>query len=322
MDEFRTIAKIWPDGTALDLGTDETNLALHAGDSASFTRTAPPFVSSSDGEHTYEFLFWNTGRHLTNKRTVIWNFSVFGWGIWTATRWYGSPGNGPPGEPRVHADPFALGGDAVLSTNTPIDGGASTFAAGAWPFHGNDHEIGTADGAATVVADSTMSGEDFAGWVQYMWGGDPSGDFVETDTGTSGSFGSSSFFTPVPAGTHPFAAAHDGSYDLLATYAPPAGPRVPWQVLVGEALANSVVKIPLGGDPGPEDVIRLAVLGELLQLTRPGSTGGSISDFQGVIEAAPSMSHAELTRTKQALQTTMDLAKSALGAVETRLKTR
>ena len=319
MDEFRTIAKIWPDGTALDLGTDETNLALHAGDSATFTRTATPFVSS-DGEHTYEFLFWNTGRHVTNKRTVIWNFSVFGWGIWTATRWYGSPGNGP-GNPRVHADAFSLDGDDVLSTSTPIDGSASTFAPGAWPFAGNDHEIGTADGPATVVAENVMSGKDFAGWLQYVWGGDPSGDFVETDTGTSGSFGSSSFFTPVAAGSHPFVAAQGESYNLLATYAPPAGPRVPWQVLLGEALANSVVKIPLGGDPGPEDVIRLAVLGELLQLTRPGA-GGGISDFQGVIEAAPSMSHAELTRTKQALQTTLELAKSALGAVEGRLKTR
>lgn len=194
-------------------------------------------------------------------------------------------------------------------------------AAGAWPFNGNDHEIGTADGPATVVAENAMSGKDFAGWVQYLWGGDPSGDFVETDTGTSGSFGSSSFFTPVPAGTNPFAAAQGVSYDLLATYAPTAGPRIPWQVLLGEALANSVVKIPLGGDPGPEDVIRLAVLGELLQRTQPGA-GGGITDFQGVIEAAPSMSHAELTRTKQMLQTTLELAKSALGAVEARLKTR
>ena len=320
MDEFRTIAKIWPAGTALDLGTDETNLALHAGDSATFTRTAPPFVSSSDGTHTYEFLFWNTGRHMTNKRTVIWNFSVFGWGIWTATRWYGTPGGPNGGPPRVHADAFSLSADDVLTPNTPIDGAASTFAAGAWPFNGNDHEIGTAAGPATVVADDTLSGDEFAGWVQYVWGGDPSGDFVETDTGTSGSFGDPSFFTPVPAGTHPFAAAQGSSYDLLATYAPPPGPRIPWAVLVGEALANGIARIPLGGDPGPEDIIRLAVLGELLQRTRPGS--GEVTDFQRVIQSAPTMSHAELTRTKQALQTTLELGRSALGAVEARLQTQ
>src|SRR4051812_46964886 len=111
MDEFRTIAKLWPAGTELDLGTDSTNLTLTPPDSANFTRTAAPFVTSVDGTQTYEFLFWNTGRHMTNKRKVIWIFSQFGWGIWTATRWYGTPGNGPPGQPRVRGDSFSLHGN-------------------------------------------------------------------------------------------------------------------------------------------------------------------------------------------------------------------
>ena len=315
MDEFRTIAKLWPDGTELDLGTDTTNLTLTPPDSANFTRTAAPFVTSSDGEHTYEFLFWNTGRHLTNKRKVIWLFSQFGWGIWTATRWYGVPGgNGPA---RVRADAFSLHDDTLLTPSTPINGAASTYAAGAWPFDGDDHEIGTAEAGATVVADDPLAGDHFAGWVQLIWGGDPTGDFVETDAGTTGLFGDSSFYTPLGAGTHPFTAAAGESYDLLATYALPPSTHFRFDLAWLEALAG--LKIPQKGDPGPEDLVRLAVLEELLQRARPG-TEGPVTDFQGLIEAAPRMSKEELRRAKQSLQTTIELAKSALSSVDARLK--
>ena len=323
MDEFRTVAKLWPAGTDLDLGVDATNLTLTPPDSANFTRTAAPFVTSADGTHTYEFLFWNTGRHVTNKRKVIWLFSLFGWGIWTATRWYGDPGtNGVGGPPRVHADAFSLHGNALLSPDTPINGAASTFAAGAWPFNGDDHAIGTAAGAASVVAYEHMGAYDFAGWAQMQWGGDPSGDFVETDTGTSGSFGGSSFYDTVPAGTSPFAAAAGQSYDLLATYAPQIVSRPPgrgpiwWEKYVGMGGG----KIPLKGDPSPEDLLRIALLEDLLQRSRPEDVAGT--DFQGMIESASQMTRDELTRAKQSLQTTLDLGKSALSAIEARLKQR
>jgi len=316
MDEFRTIARLWPAGTELDLGVDSTNLNLTPPDSANFTRTAAPFVTSSDGTHNYEFLFWNTGRHLTNKRKVIWIFSQFGWGIWTATRWYGTPG-GNGGPPRVHADALSLPADDVLSAGTPIDGPASTYAAGAFPFNGNDHEIGTANGGATVVAHSTMSGLDFAGWIALLWGGDPSGDFVETDAGTTGSFGSGGFYELVDAGSHPYSAAQNASVDLLAAYAtpPPVKFTIPWWEQVASGF-----KIPLKGDPSPEDLLRLAVLEDLVQRTRPGSFAGP--DFQGLIESASRMTREELTRAKQSLQTTLDLGRSALSAIDARLKQR
>ena len=83
MDEFRTVAKIWPAGTDLDLGTDSNIL----GGPATFTRNAANFVTSPDGPTNYQFLFWNTGRHLTNKPRVPSNFSLLGLGVWTATRW-------------------------------------------------------------------------------------------------------------------------------------------------------------------------------------------------------------------------------------------
>src|SRR6266550_1759615 len=123
MDEFKTVAKLWPAGTDLDLGAD-SNLISGPG-SASFSRHAANFVTSMDGTQNYQFLFWNTGRHLTNKRHVSWHFTVLGWGLWKATRWYGTPVGGPPGPERIHADAFTIGGDAPLSANTPIDGPAS-----------------------------------------------------------------------------------------------------------------------------------------------------------------------------------------------------
>src|SRR5262245_29792407 len=125
MDEFRTTAKVWPAGTELGLDVDSNLLGGHA----TFTRNAANFVTSADGAHTYQFLFWNTGRHMTNKRQVRWNFSVLGWGTWPATRWYGTPpvGGGGPGAALVRADAFSIGLDAPLAPGTPIDGAASTY---------------------------------------------------------------------------------------------------------------------------------------------------------------------------------------------------
>src|SRR5437763_12759349 len=126
MDEFTVRTKLWPSGDDLDLGTDNNLVTVPS----TFTRHAANFATSMDGLHNYQFLFWNTGRHVTNKRHVRWNFSVGGWGVWTATRWYGTPGGGGPGSQRVRVDPFTLGGDSLITSGgTAIDSSASTFAA-------------------------------------------------------------------------------------------------------------------------------------------------------------------------------------------------
>jgi hypothetical protein len=136
--------------SSLDTGTDQTTLTVPP--SASFDRHAANFVVSADGTKNYQFLFWNTGRHVTNKRHVHWDFSVGGWGIWTATKWYGTPG-GPGGQAVVEVEPFSIGGDGLITgSGTAIDTAASTIPAGAFPFSGNDHEIGTAGGAVNVAA--------------------------------------------------------------------------------------------------------------------------------------------------------------------------
>src|SRR5688572_23100585 len=314
MDEFRTIAKVWPVGTELDLGTDSNIL----GGPATFTRNAANFVTSPDGMQNYQFLFWNTGRHMTNKRRVRWNFSVLGWGTWTATRWYGTPSTGGSGPARVRVDAFSIGGDTKLN-GSPIDGVLSTYASGAWPFNGDDHVIGTAAGAANVIAKDPFNNYDFAGFLQLIWGGDPTGEFVESDAGTSGSIGGGGFFDHV-TGTS-FAAAKGTSADLLAAYGfydKPGGwgPLPEWFYEVFQPERGP--EIPDRGDPGPIDFIRLRILEQIVQKTRPGSRGGT--DFESLVKAAPNMNKEQLKRALQSIRTSLDMGKAALSAIEAQLK--
>lgn len=311
MDEFRTIAKLWPSGTDLDLGTD-SNILLGG---ATFSRHAADFVTSPDGTKTYRFLFWNTGRHMTSQRRVKWIFSQLGWGLWTATRWYGTPGGGQGGPPRVHADAFTIGGDVPLAA-TPIDP-SSTFAAGAWPFNGNDHEIGTAAAGALVVPKdpyqiTVTSAYDFAGWLQLVFGGDDNGEFVETDTGSAP--GTATFFDHVAAG--PFAVAAGASADLIASYGYLNRPRrlVDWfkELMKHPGDFNPVV------DPSPEDRIRLRLLENLIRQTEP--TQALSADLENLIKLAPQMSGEELKRASQSLKNTLDLGRTALAALDAQMK--
>ena len=311
MDEFRTIAKLWPSGTELNLGTDSNLL----GGPATFTRNTPNFVTP-DGVHNYQFLFWNTGRHVTNKRRVRWNFSVLGWGTWTATRWYGTPGSGP-GAKRVRADAFTIGNDMVLSP-TPIDSAASTFAAGAYPFSGDDHAIGTAGGPVNVIAKDPYDSYDFAGWTQLIWGGDDSGDFVETDAGSGGTIGGVDFYDHVVGGSFPV--AKDGAADLLATYGYQTKSS-PWTPALLEEALQTLSHLPVNpADNNPMDRLRLDILSQILAQTRPGSTGAN--DFQKLIEAAPNMNADQLHRAAQSIKMSLELGKTALTSIEARMKAK
>lgn len=313
MDEFRTIAKLWPTGAEIDSGS--INISLGAPPALPITANAAPFAS--DGTTSYPFLFWNTGRHVTTKRRVRWNFNVLGWGTWTATSWYGLPGGGP-GSDRVRADAFSISGNAPISSDTPIDGPASTFPAGAWPADGDNHLVSTANGAVDIVAKDPFAGLDFAGWLQLIAGGDPSGEFVETDDGTSGSFGSAGYYDHVTAG--PFHVAQHGSAYLLATYArSPRASTVPVLGLI-EAIENGalwdfIIQI---ADPAPDDRIREKLIEDLREQTKPSLTARE-GELQYLIENAPRMARSELKRAAQVVKTTLDLGKIALSTIEARL---
>jgi len=314
MDEFRTIARLWPTGTEVDLGADSNIL----GGPGTFTRNAAPFVTV-DGTTNYQFLFWNTGRHITSKRRVRWNFSVLGWGTWTATRWYGIPSPGGTGPARVRADAFTIGLDTRLSP-TPIDP-SSTYAPGAWPSSGDDHVISTTAGPANVVAVDPLSSYEFAGWMQLIWGGDPTGEFVETDSGTGGTIGGSGFYDHVVGGSFPV--ARNGSADLIAAYGyrDTGGFRIPkWlDEMIRERPPFKIP--PRQFDPSPEDWIRLKFLQELLVKTQPqASPEHAGTDFQALIEAAPRMKADELKRSIQSLKSTLNLGATALKSLESKLK--
>jgi hypothetical protein len=312
MDEFRTVAKLWPSGDDLDLGTDSNSVTVPS----SFNRHAANFVTASDGATAYQFLFWNTGRHLTNKRHVRWNFSVGGWGVWTATRWYGTPPTGTGPNPKlVSVDPFTIGGDAILTGGTAIDGAASTFPGGAWPSGGNDHLVSTATGPVTIVAKDPFQSYQFAGWLRLVFGGDDSGEFIETDTGSAP--GTPGFFEH---SSGPYSVPQDGNATLLATYGfhDHGGiGRIPdwiWKIIA----ERGPIEIPQKGDPSPMDLIRLKILEDLLRQTRPGPAAGT--DYESLIRGAPAMSADELRRAVRSIKTSLNLGKTALAALEARLK--
>jgi hypothetical protein len=322
MDVFEVIAKIWPSGDSLYLGTDSSTYTV----SYSPTRTAAQFALSEDGTQNYEFLFWNTGRHTTPKRMVHWTINNPGWGTWTATKWYGIPPSGPGGGPaRVRADAFSMRSNAPLAA-TPIDP-SSTYAAGAWPSGGDDHVISTVGGAANVVAKDPYPGSgsttyDFAGWLRLVWGGDPTGVFEENDSGTTGtSPDSTGYFEHFPAA--PFAVAMGASADVVAAYGTyhsgggiGRGP-IDWRELL-DWWRQRGPDIPQRGDPSPIDFIRLQILENLIPQSRPGVDPGT--DFQRVIEAAPAMDREALKRAVQSIKTTLDMGNAALKTVEARLK--
>src|SRR4051812_50134963 len=138
MSQFTVVTKLWPTGASLDTGTDETTLTVPP--SASFNRHAANFVVSPDGKNNYQFLFWNTGRHVTNKRHVHWDFSVGGWGIWTATKWYGTPGPTGGNQPWGDVETVSIGGGALVTgSGTAHAAAGSQIPAGALSISGDHH---------------------------------------------------------------------------------------------------------------------------------------------------------------------------------------
>jgi len=313
MDQFNVTTKLWPSGANLDLGTDSNLVTVPS----SFDRHASNFVTSMDGTHNYQFLFWDTGRHVTNRRHVRWNFSVGGWGMWTATRWYGTPATGSGGPPEVTVTPFTIGSDGVITgSGSPINGTASSYAPGAYPFNGDNDAIGTANGAVTVVANDPFDSLQFAGWDLLVWGGDDTGTFVETDTGAT--MGSAGFF---PVGGGPYSVNRGVSANLLALYGNANRSHINWSVVLGNlGLANVGNLPPSSVDPAPDDIIRLAALEALLQRSQPVATQGA--EFQRLIEAAPTMSAEQLSLAVKNVQTSIALGNTAVATLQAQLKAK
>ena len=295
MDVFQYGYKLWPTGQPLpQLGSLHDSFAVphHISQNAS--------KFASDGTQTYEFLFWNTGRHVTTNRSFVWNFSVGSWGLWEATAWYGIPVGGP-GELRVRVDPFTIGGDApIIGQGTAISKN-STYAPGAFPFNGDDHEIGTANGPAVVYAQDVFAGLSFAGWLRLIWGGDDRSSlpFVETDTGPAP--GAPDFFGTVSAGTAPFNESQNGSDDLLALY----GNRV-------VDLWNPRYRLQ------PFEYGDLFV-GRLVKQAAWLPSGLAGVELESIQAAAPQMTVQQVNRAITTVQAVIDLGTTTLASLQSQL---
>jgi hypothetical protein len=318
MHVFYVKTRRWPTGEVL-APTESTTFSVPPGNEE---KTATPFIATSPTD-TLQFLFWHTGRRLTGRRTVHWSFTTMTWSVWEATKWYGVPSGGPGGQPRIHAEAFNLMTSELMGADTPISGTSG----GVWPFLGNNNEVGTAGGPATISPIDSLSGLQFCGWQKLIYGGDPNPDpFFETDADVTAANvpgnGSGNVFVFTP-GTTLHASAGENA-EALAAYGS-SGPgggglglidiirgldRIPWQRRPWDIIA----------DPSPIDRIRQQLLAELLRTTQPGQGVPAGGDFNRIIESVPNMSADELKRALQSVQTQVDLGQSAVSTIEAQIK--
>jgi len=313
MSVFNVTTKLWPSGASLDIGTDSTSVTVPP--LVSFDREAANYVSSPDGTANYQFLFWNTGRHVTSIRHVHWDFSVGGWGVWTATKWCGTPT--PGGSHTVTVDPFSLRDNALITgKGTAIDAAASTIPAGAYPYNGDDHLINTAPGAVKVAALDPFDELRFAGWNQLVWGGE-TGVFNETDAGAQPG---DPYFYPTGGGT--LDVAKNGSAVALALYGN-SSKRSPLNIDDILRRLGQIKTIPgpiTIGDPAAWDLLRAGILEAYLEQTAPGVS--TPVEFQTLTAAAPNMSLEQLRESLNSLQTTLALGNTALATVQAQIKAK
>ena len=321
MGHFTTKGKLYSEGTdlsafgSLDVTVTATGTTVQ--------QEAPPSLLDANGT-LRSFLYWDTGRRITGKRKVRWTFNhPTNWSEWPAAAYYGIPPTGSGGTPHVTVDAHWVGTGSL--NPTPIDGPGSTFvnAPGgtpvAWPGNGNDHLVLTQWGAATIHAKAHLQqgpGDpllDFSSWQQLIYGGDATGYFEENDDDIT----SGSGVTGIANSTSPFfTVPHNQSSFLMAGYVVPVKARPDiFKELFELIRTQDLTKFIDKGDPSPEDIIRLKLISESLDVVR----GGTVTDFdafEGVLGAAQKMSQAELKRTIAGIKSTLLRGQSTLKTLE------
>lgn len=317
MNTFQVISKLWPGGASLPGGVDVSTVSP----GATFRKTAPALAPGPSAANGYRFLFWNTGRRVTNKLQVTWTFNnLSSWTTWTATRWYGiaGPGGAGGGSKLITASAFAMEDDASMQ-GTPIDSANSTFTDGpggqkAYPVGSppDDRVASTQWGAASVAARDPFPPQMvfkqylFAGWLQLVLGGDENGEFPETDGAAVGGGG---FYSHLAAS--PVSVSKDASVDLMAAYRVIPASRIPVPVdgpidyitfiewlLDYDRLVDP--RFPRG--PGPHR-LRGGALADLFALTRMAEAPEDL--LTSIAAKVKSLSPAEL---KQAISSAKAIA--------------
>ena len=311
MNKFEVISKLWPSGALLDGGID-VNTVNPPGQV--FTRTAPPLAPGTGAPNGYRFLFWNTGRRVTNKHQVTWTFNnLSSWTTWTATRWYGiagGSGGGGAGSKLITASAFAIEDDASMP-GTPIDAANSSFTDGpgsqqAYPFGTppDDHVASTQWGQASVAAlepyppQMVFNEYHLAGWLRLFLGGDESGQFDETDGAAIGGPG---FYSYLDAS--PVSIGKDATVDLMAAYrvvriSPPDVPElipIDYLTFIEWLLDYDRLVDPRPSPMGTRaDRLRVGALTDLVALTRMAE--GPEDLLESLAVNVKSLSPAELKR--------------------------
>lgn len=325
MGHFTTTGKLYREGTDLSaFGSLDVTVTAPG---TSVEQTAPPALPDANGVMR-SFLYWDTGRRITGKRRVRWTFNhPTNWSEWPAAAYYGIPPTGPGGTPQVLVDAHWVGTGPL--NPTPIDGPGSTFvnAPGgtpvAWPGIGNDHVVLTQWGPATIRAKDQMqrhTGDpflSFSSWQQLVFGGDGSGYFEENDdditsgSGITGIANSTSQFFPV---------AQNSSSFLMAGYVVPVktAPDI-FKKLIELIRAYDLGKFIDKGDPSPEDIIRLKLISESLDVVR-GAAVTESDAFEGLLGAAQKMTPADLKRTIAGTRATLLRGQAVLKTLEAMAK--
>jgi hypothetical protein len=322
MGTFTTSGRRYAEGTLFPAFGNTDQIIPAASSGVSTTQQAPQALP--DGGVNREFLFWDTGRRLTSVRTVRWTFNNPGnWTSWNAVAWYGPPGGGPP-NPTVGFNAFQVGSGPM--DPTPVDGPGSTFVNGpdgqlAWPYEGDEHEVRTEWGAEVVRALATLvsGGGATLDFSSLMWlvpgGDDDDGVFQETDDGIPP--GSTSIPGIASTTAQQLALPEGSGGAVLAGYVVPVSPVVHPPRFIDQLIALvRTLNIPINnGDPSPDDVIRLKLIAESLDLVR-GEVPKGDDAFDGLVEAANRMSAAELKRTIAGTRATLQRGEAALKTME------
>ena len=318
-NHFTTAGKRYREGTSFP-GFGALDVDVSA--PTTIDQIAPAFLP--DGATQRGFLFWDTGRRITNLRHVRWTFNHLpDWTNWNATAWYGVGGNGPP-QPLVGLDAYWVGQGTL--DPTPIDGPGSSFVNGpgagntAWPWMGNDHEVRTQWGPATIraldhlrrsVSDPQL---DFSSLMTLIFGGDDSSVFNENDDGLGSSGGVVTGIAATTAQTLSF--AQNAGATVMAGYVQPVSSKVTFPgsliELIDEAVLNHLVFTNV--DPSPDDLVRLKLIVESIDLVRGERVSADV--FSGLVDAARGMSKAELTRTIAGTKATLARGEAALKSLQ------
>jgi hypothetical protein len=319
MGHFTTAGKSYPDGGIIDGFADIDHTSFG-------TSTAPDILNQTapdsvlDHGATKRFLFWDTGRQLTNRRHVRWTFTgASNWSNWNAVAWYGTPGtNGH--DPTIEVDSYwanngPLTPTAVESvTEAGVPGGSS-----AWPYLGNDHHVRTEWGDGTIEAKSSLLSPggatlDFSGLLKLFFGGDTSGAiFDENDNGIPPG-GTVTGTVNVTGPDYSF--AHDEGGILIASYVTPIPvhfrPRFPqdwlWKhVWPWEEVVDPATLI---------DIIRERGLTEQIEKVR-GAV--AVDEIERLVSGAAAMTRSQLKTAVAELRSIVSRGEAGLKSLQAQM---